>query len=125
VNNTIGKKIRQLRVLNGFSQENVADELGMSNGNYGKIERGDIDIDSTLLIKLAKVLKVSVGDFFEENIKPTITERKDDFYGFATKDDVASISNYIKSLSEELEKLRAEIKPKKTVQKKYASKSKK
>lgn len=120
-----GKKIRQIRVQNNLSQENVADELGMSNGNYGKIGRGDIDIDSTLLIKLAKVLKVSVGDFFEDKFKPTITERKDDHYGYATKDDIASISNYIKSLSEELEKLRAEIKPKKTVQKKHAAKSKK
>ena len=120
-----GKKIRQIRVQNNLSQENVADELGMSNGNYGKIERGDIDIDSTLLIKLAKVLKVSVGDFFEDKFKPTITERKDDHYGYATKDDIASISNYIKSLSQELEKLRAEIKPKKTVQKKHAAKSKK
>ena len=122
--NKIGKKIRQLRALNGFSQENVADELGMSNGNYGKIERCEIDIDSTLLIKLAKVLKVSVGDFFDENSKPTITERKDD-YGYATKDDLENLSNFIKTGSLEIEKLRAEIKPKKTVPKKHPAKSKK
>lgn len=63
VSNKIGKKIRQLRVISGLSQDNIADEIGMSHGNYGKIERGEIDIDSSRLITLAKVLKVSVGDF--------------------------------------------------------------
>ena len=76
VSNKIGEKIRQLRVLGGLSQENVAEEIGMSHGNYGKIERGEIDVSSTHLIQLAKVLKVNVSDFFENKLKVNAKEPK-------------------------------------------------
>jgi transcriptional regulator with XRE-family HTH domain len=113
VSNKIGKKIRQLRALSGLSQDNVADEIGMSNGNFGKIERGEIDIDSTHLISLAKILKVDVGEFFEDKLKTTIKESKPE-YGFASKDDVNTLMHTVQLLAKEIEKLREEL-PKKTL----------
>jgi transcriptional regulator with XRE-family HTH domain len=104
VKNKVGAKIRQLRSMSGLSQDNVADEIGMSAGNFGKIERGEIDVDSSHLIKIAKVLKINVAEFFEDTIKPTIKDPKPE-YGFATKEDLVIITNAIKILAEQVEKL--------------------
>ncbi len=37
----IGTKIRKIRELKGFSQENIAHDLEMSITGYGKIERNE------------------------------------------------------------------------------------
>ncbi len=114
VSNKIGKRIRQLRAVSGLSQDNVADEIGMSPGNYGKIERGEIDIDSTHLISLAKSLKVTVGDFFEEKPKANVKENLSD-YGFATKAELAEIAHAVLKISKAIERIEEQLPKKKTL----------
>jgi transcriptional regulator with XRE-family HTH domain len=41
VDKVISESNRKQRAFKGLSQENVAEELGMSTANYGKIERGE------------------------------------------------------------------------------------
>lgn len=41
---TIGDKIRNMRTIKGYSQENMAEMLGISVTAYAKIERGETDI---------------------------------------------------------------------------------
>ncbi len=62
----IGERIRKFRALSGLSQENVAEELGMSTANYGKIERGEITISVNHLFAIAAVFHIHPGDFFTE-----------------------------------------------------------
>lgn len=112
MSNKIGEKIRQLRTLSGLSQENVAEEIGMTHGNYGKIERGEIDISSTHLIQLAKTLKVSVGDLFETKIKVNAKDSKVE-YGYATKADLSEIAQALQNLTKVVEKLQEKDPPKK------------
>ena len=45
VNKKVGDTIRKYRQLAGLKQEDAAEEIGMSGGNLGKIERGEIDIN--------------------------------------------------------------------------------
>ncbi|MBL7919163.1 MAG: helix-turn-helix transcriptional regulator [Bacteroidia bacterium] len=119
----VGDKIRQLRVINGLSQDNLADEIGMSPGNYGKIERGEIDVSSSHLIKIAKALKVNVSDFFEEK-KTNLKENKVD-YGYATKEELSELAQAINILNKEIAKLKEEItKTPQKVKKKYTKKNK-
>ncbi len=58
----VGDKIRDLRTLKKFSQENMAEMLDMSLGAYGDIERNKKDISLTRLEQIAKLLGVSVLD---------------------------------------------------------------
>lgn len=120
MSNTVGEKIRQLRAVSGLSQENVAEEIGMSYGNYGKIERGEIDVSSSHLIAIAKALKVNVSDFFEAKPKITIKESKTD-YGYATKDEVADLAHAIFKLTKALKRIEEQI-PKKATPKKKTGK---
>ena len=122
VSNTVGEKIRQLRVVSGLSQENVAEEIGMSYGNYGKIERGEIDVSSTHLIAIAKVLKVNVSAIFETKLGINISEPKLN-YGYATKDELLDLATAIIKLTKTVEHIEEQLPKKKvTVKKKPVKK---
>ena len=60
----VGKKIRELRLGRGFSQEAFAYEVGLDRTYMGSVERGERNIAAINLIRIAKVLKVEVGDLF-------------------------------------------------------------
>lgn len=60
----IGKKIRDLRKEKGFSQEGFAYEVGLDRTYMGSVERGERNIAAINLIKIAKTLKVEVGELF-------------------------------------------------------------
>ena len=60
----IGKNIRELRSHGGFSQEGFAMEVGLDRAYYGGVERGERNISSLNLIKIAAALNVEVGDLF-------------------------------------------------------------
>ena len=60
----IGEKIRQLRKSRGFSQEAFAAEAGIDRSYMGGIERGERNITALNLIRIAKTLKVQIGELF-------------------------------------------------------------
>lgn len=66
----IGTKIRKIRELKGFSQENIADELGMSLTGYGKIERNEVSVNVDKLMQISEALGVSVENIigFDDNV---------------------------------------------------------
>ena len=112
--NTIGERIRQFRLLNNLSQENVAEELNMSNGNYGKIERGEIDISSSHLISLAHLFKIEVGEFFQTRI-PTFNDPGNKI-GFITNEEFNKLAATVQRLTLEMEKLNKQpMTPKKSL----------
>ena len=117
VSNIVGEKIRQLRVLSNLSQENIAEEIGMSYGNYGKIERGEIDVSSTHLIAIAKVLKVNVSAIFDTKLGVNISEPKSN-YGYATKDELGELADAIMKLTKALEHIEEQLPKKKAAVKK-------
>lgn len=56
----IHKKIRFMRQQKGWSQEQMANNLGMSINGYGSIERGDTDIGLSRLKKIASLFGVNL-----------------------------------------------------------------
>ena len=66
----IGNSIRKIRELKGLKQESVAIKLGLTTNGYGKIERGESQINLERLYQIADVFDVSPNDIlnFDENI---------------------------------------------------------
>jgi transcriptional regulator with XRE-family HTH domain len=60
----LGKRLRQLRIQYGISQDNLAVEAGIGDNQIGNIERGEINATALTLAKIAEVLKCDVRDFF-------------------------------------------------------------
>lgn len=58
----IGDKIRGIRTLKGFSQENVAEMLNLSLPAYADIERGKKDVTIKRLEQIADRLGVNLSD---------------------------------------------------------------
>ena len=113
----IADRIRTIRTLKRLTQENVADELGISHGAYAKIERNETDPNTNRLLEIAKVLGVSVTEFFEDS--PANSKENKINYGYASKEDVESLSKLVHSLAKEIEKLRQELPKPATRSKKF------
>jgi len=60
----VGKRIRELRKAKGFSQEGFAHEVDLDRTYMGGIERGERNIAAINIIRIAKALKVEVGEIF-------------------------------------------------------------
>jgi transcriptional regulator with XRE-family HTH domain len=62
----LGRVIRARRTELGWSQEAMADASGVDRSHMGKIERGERNVTTLLLIEIARALKVSVATLFSE-----------------------------------------------------------
>ncbi len=62
MNEMLGNHIRALRNAKKLTQEQVADQIGISRQKYARIESGVNSITFDILSKVAKVLDVTVGD---------------------------------------------------------------
>ena len=66
------RRIRDLREDKDLSQAKMGEILSCSQRVYSNYERGDIDIPTTTLIKIADFHKVSVDYLLERTDNPTI-----------------------------------------------------
>lgn len=61
----LGYRIRELRLANNLTQENLAELVGMERTNITRIEAGKHFPNADNLQKFAKVFKVSPNELFE------------------------------------------------------------
>ena len=62
MNEKLGSRIKALRIAKNFTQEQVADQIGVSRQKYARIESGVNSVTLDILSKVAEVLGVTVGD---------------------------------------------------------------
>ena len=60
-----GNNLRLIRLEMGFTQEQLANELGVEISQISRIERGVINTSVTTLYAISKVLNVSISDLFD------------------------------------------------------------
>lgn len=60
-----GKNLRKHRKLKGFTQEQLANDLGIEISQISRIERGVINTSIGNLNSIAKVLKIDIKDLFD------------------------------------------------------------
>jgi transcriptional regulator with XRE-family HTH domain len=62
----LGNRVRELRRKRGLSQENLADLAKFGRSYMSGVERGVRNPSALQLLKLARALRIQVGDFFRE-----------------------------------------------------------
>lgn len=62
MNGLLGGRIKVLRSAKHLTQEQVADQIGVSRQKYARIESGVNNITLEILSRIAQVLDVTVGD---------------------------------------------------------------
>lgn len=60
-----GSRLRELRLEKNFSQERLANELGVEVSQISRIERGLINTSIAMLYDISKALEINISDFFE------------------------------------------------------------
>ncbi len=70
----IGKKIRQAREEQGYSQEQLANELGITTRTLQNYEYGKSDVGVILITKIANILKINSDYFFKECSSPIVRQ---------------------------------------------------
>ncbi|MCD9576927.1 helix-turn-helix transcriptional regulator [Flavobacterium soyae] len=59
---SIKNKIKNIRELKNYTQEYMADQLGVTQAGYSKIEKGRTILSYAKLVEIARILEVSVED---------------------------------------------------------------
>lgn len=65
-NNFFGKKLKELRLENGLSQQKLANELGFCNQTISFWETGSREPDLDTLLKIANYFEISVGELLQD-----------------------------------------------------------
>ena len=65
----IGQRIRKIRKARGFSQENLAEKVGISTTHMSHIETGNTKLSLAVLVSLSETLEVSADDFLYDITK--------------------------------------------------------
>lgn len=62
----ITEKIKTLREANDLSQEKMAELMNMSKNSYGKLERGEVEINIKKLKRIAHIFNVDISELINE-----------------------------------------------------------
>ncbi len=62
MNKLLGSRIKELRIAKGFTQEYIADLIGVSRQKFARIESGENSINFDILSQISQILDVSVND---------------------------------------------------------------
>lgn len=69
----LNDKLRTLRELNDFSQEDMAEKLQMSTNGYAKIERGERRLDIPKLEQIVAIFGMDLMEFLNFDTNKTIS----------------------------------------------------
>jgi len=67
--NFLSQNLKYLRKENNYSQENLADEIGVKRSSIASYETKGIEPRLSVILKMAKLFNVSVGDLIGKDIE--------------------------------------------------------
>jgi len=111
----IADRIRIFRLSKNYSQQNMADELGITVAAYSNIERGVTDITVTRLFQIAEILEISALRFLRDE-GPYIMTDDEKLYNPVDRPSgeivqvIRQLQQQLYDLQKEVDALRPEIK---------------
>lgn len=76
----IGNKLKQLRILKGLTQEELADRAELSKGYISQLERNLTSPSIATLMDILQCLGTSIGEFFNEEPEEQVVFGKNDYF---------------------------------------------
>src|SRR5262245_27978459 len=71
----VGRKIRELRKQRKLTQVELSAQLGIQQSDLSRMEKGEYRVSLDTLFRILDEFKMSIGEFFEEVAKESITPR--------------------------------------------------
>jgi transcriptional regulator with XRE-family HTH domain len=94
------KTIRDIRTKKGYSQEFMADKLGMNQSSYGKLERGGTQLTIERLEQIADIFEIDIHELLPH---PKSTSASRDKETVNQSDKVKLLEKRISELEDQLE----------------------
>lgn len=97
----LGEQIRKLREMHNVTQEQIAQELGMSRQRFARIEKGLSDISYDVILAIANFLKIhpkEITDVCETTSQLNFRTGKSSSQTFTTVEEMISFFYANKSL---------------------------
>lgn len=108
----IGSKIRELRLENGLTQEELANRLELSKGYISQLEHNLASPSMNTLFSILEVLGTDIADFFSNQTDEQVVFKHQDFYEKENGDLKHNISWIVpNALKYEMEPIIIEIQP--------------
>ena len=98
--NNVAEKIKRLRKSKGFSQDDMAEKMHISQSAYARIENGESHSWAAHIEKLSDILEVKPEDFLTDETNNLEQENTDQKGGMAFQ--FVGTINTINNLSEKL-----------------------
>ena len=76
----IGSKIRELRIKNGLTQEELANRSELSKGFISQVESEQTSPSIATLVDILECLGTNLRDFFSESVDEKIVFGKEDYF---------------------------------------------
>ena len=108
----LAERIRMARLMRSLSQQNMADELGLTVASYSNIERGVTEITVVRLYAISEILGVTVQYFLKlEDEQPygVLQDSKSAYIENASNSQLTEILAQLKQQQLEIEKLHSEL----------------
>lgn len=66
------KKIKRIRIIKGYSHENMAHDLNISQAAYTKLESSQTQLSVERLYQIAGIFQIPVTELLHEEINPSL-----------------------------------------------------
>lgn len=76
----IGQKIKQLRILKGLTQEELADRAELSKGFISQVERDLTSPSIATLMDILQCLGTTISDFFNDEKEEQVVFSQEDYF---------------------------------------------
>lgn len=98
---TIGRKIKEYRLAKKITQDDLANQLGMSTRQVGEIETGNSLSSIDVLFDISNKLNIPLDLLFTECDKKFLVYAIDDYLNLIDKEKASSVINEILNLVEQ------------------------
>jgi transcriptional regulator with XRE-family HTH domain len=71
----VGRKIRELRKEHKLTQVELSTRLGIQQSDLSRMEKGEYRVSLDTLFRILAEFKLSIGEFFDEVAKESMTPR--------------------------------------------------
>lgn len=92
------QRIKEIRLAQGLTVENVAQELGIAKSNYSNMENGKVEISVARLQALSHIFKLPISAFMPSNQNTTFNISNGSHAINATEYNNYSDDNLVQSL---------------------------
>ena len=120
--NMVAEKIKRFRKAKGFSQEDMADKLSISQSAYARIESGESNSWANHLQKLSEIFEMKPENFFSDEVNNFSSLDQLGGFAFQNVGTITTINSFlseklveqyeerIKELKEQVQELKEELK---------------